>query len=139
MGPWGALRTLPRLSHSILPNAWNWNRQMNMTFCKFANITIRCPIIKFCLRYVQTQNQEAHSLTLAMWRCALSMEQPIAAVSIFIYLDSDHFVQRGGRGVLMEVSHISVIITGTLEDEIILFSWTNIIKSKLLHISLACG
>lgn len=44
------------------------------------------------------------------------------AVSIFIYLDSDHFVQRVGRGALMEVSHILVIITGTLEDEIILFS-----------------
>lgn len=50
------------------------------------------------------------------------MEQPKAAVSVFIYLDSDRFVQRGGRGALAEVSHISVIITGTLEDEIILFS-----------------
>lgn len=85
-----------------------------MTFRKFAYIT-RCSIIKFHLGYVQTQNQEGHSLTL-------STEEPIAAVSIFIYLDSDHFVQRGGRGAFMEVSHISVIITGTLEDEIILFS-----------------
>jgi hypothetical protein len=63
------------------------------------------------------------------------MEPPTVADNIFIYLDPDHFVQGGREGCLIGVSHISANHRNTW-NEIIVFSWTDIIKSKLLHIYL---
>lgn len=71
---------------------------------------------------MQTQSQEAHRACLHFVRPRRATEPPMEAVNIFVYLDSDHLVQGGREGVFTSVSHTSVIITGTLGDEIIVFS-----------------
>lgn len=99
---------------------------MNATFLNLVYIVTQSPIINpvklHFHSYIQTQSQEAHRACLHFVRPRRATEPPTEAVNIFIYLDSDHFVQGGREGVFIRVSHTSVVITGTLEDEIIVFS-----------------